>query len=113
MKKKRGDGSFGRRVRSLRNKIGYSQERLAHEVGTSLNQIYKIERGKNEYTRCETVKRMALIFKVSIDFLLGLEKLPMSRRHREARDVLLFKIQMDKMTQGFSNLRKLAKKILG
>lgn len=43
---KEGIEAFGKHFKILRNKYGYTQERLSHESGITLSQIARIETGK-------------------------------------------------------------------
>lgn len=62
--------SFGQKVKYLRNSIGYSQERLAREIGISTKSIQRYESGKYQPDTYAVVK-LATFFGVSADYLLG------------------------------------------
>lgn len=58
------------RLRELRQKIGYSQERMATEFNLSQKTYSNYENGIHEPSLA-TLKAMAAYFHVSIDYLLG------------------------------------------
>ena len=55
----------------LRKQKGWSQEKLAVEAGVSYNTIIKIERGRIENPKIETVIKLANALNVSLDNLTG------------------------------------------
>jgi len=59
-----------RNLQKLRNKKGWSQERLAREAGISYNTLIKIERGGIKNPRLETLIKLAKALGVSIDVLI-------------------------------------------
>jgi len=59
-----------RNLKKLRNKKGWSQERLAREAGISYNTLIKIERGGIKNPRLETLIKLAKALGVSIDVLI-------------------------------------------
>ena len=63
-----------RNLKKLRNKKGWSQERLAREAGISYNTLIKIERGGIKNPRLETLIKLAKALGVSIDKLVGSQK---------------------------------------
>ncbi len=58
-------------IKRLRKKKGISQEKLARLADISYNTIVKIEAGKANNPTIDTLSKIADIFKVSIDELLG------------------------------------------
>lgn len=60
---------IGRRIRRLRQKQGYTQERFAEVVDLSPPYISPIERGSKNAS-LETVSRIAAALQVSVDYLL-------------------------------------------
>lgn len=52
-------------VRSAREKAAMSQGQLARKSGMSLDTIHKIEIGKNEQSRPETLRRLAAALKIT------------------------------------------------
>ena len=60
---------LGRNIRSLREKCGLSQDRLAKLADVANNTIIKIEQGENPNPTLETLKKIAKALRVSIDDL--------------------------------------------
>jgi len=58
-------------LKRLRNKKGWSQEKLAREAGISYNTLIKIERGGIKNPRLETLIKLARALGVLIDKLIG------------------------------------------
>jgi len=58
-------------LKKLRNKKGWSQERLAREAGISYITLVKIERGNIQNPKLETLMKLAGALGVSIDKLVG------------------------------------------
>ncbi len=54
------------RIKTLRNRKGFSQEELSEKTGLSLRTIQRIENGETE-PRGDSLKRLALAFEVSTD----------------------------------------------
>ena len=67
--------AMGRRVRLLRKRRGWTQERLAAETGISLSFLGHIERG-SRVASLETVLLLSRALDSSVDALLGLRPLP-------------------------------------
>ena len=63
-----------RNLKKLRNKKGWSQEKLAREAGISYNTLIKIERGGIKNPRLETLIKLARALDVSLDKLVGSQK---------------------------------------
>jgi transcriptional regulator with XRE-family HTH domain len=61
----------GERLRNLREAFGYTRETFAAEVGIGTAQVARYERGENDATG-EILSRIAKLFGVSADYLLGL-----------------------------------------
>jgi len=61
-------------LKKLRNKKGWSQERLAREAGISYITLVKIERGNIQNPKLETLIKLAKALDVSIDRLIGSQK---------------------------------------
>jgi len=66
--------AYLRNLKKLRNKKGWSQERLARETGISYNTLIKIERGGIRNPKLETLIKLAKALGVSIDKLVGSQK---------------------------------------
>ncbi len=73
--------AFGRRVQSLREGAGLTQERLADRIGRSVDTISNIERGANS-TRVETAARLAEVLEVALSELFEFNTEPEPSRHR-------------------------------
>lgn len=95
---------FGKRLTNLRESKGWSKTYVAKAIGLSSMQTY----ANYEYGRREpdfnTVDKLANLFNVSTDYLLGRTDTPQFTR-RDERDVQ--KILTD-MTEGLSNDSSLA-----
>jgi transcriptional regulator with XRE-family HTH domain len=68
--------NFGERLRYLREKHGLSREKVANELTLTYGTYCNYETGKRE-PDFETVKRIALFYNVSADYLLGIFDLPL------------------------------------
>ena len=66
---------LGDRLRWLRNRTGLSQADLAEQLGMSEIQVLRYENGKAEPT-AETLRKMAKLFGVTSDYILGLADTP-------------------------------------
>lgn len=60
---------LGQNIKSLREKHGLSQDRLAKLADVANNTIIKIEQGENPNPTLETLKKIAKALDVSIDDL--------------------------------------------
>jgi len=61
-------------LKKLRNKKGWSQERLAREAGISYITLVKIERGNIQNPKLETLIKLAKALSVSLDKLVDSQK---------------------------------------
>jgi len=61
-------------LKQLRKQKGWSQQKLAEKTGLSFNAITKIEQGRAEHPTLKTLIKLADIFEVSIDELVGRKK---------------------------------------
>ena len=57
-------------LKKLRQKKGWSQEKLAREAGISYNTLIKIERGGIKNPKIDTVIKLAKALQVSVDELI-------------------------------------------
>jgi len=64
---------MGEIIKELRTSKGISQRELANAIGFSQSSIVFWERNQKEPTAC-AIKKLALFFDTSADYLLGLEK---------------------------------------
>lgn len=59
------------RVKELRKKAGWSQQKLAEKAGLSYNAVTKIEQGAAKQPTIQTIIKIADAFGVSLDELVG------------------------------------------
>ena len=59
------------RLKSLRKKAGWSQQKLAEKAGLSFNVITKIEQGVARRPTIQTMVKLADAFAISLDELVG------------------------------------------
>lgn len=59
--------SFGRKVRERRDSEGWSQERLAEEVGISRNYLSQIERGEATNLSWQVMRKLATKLGISLN----------------------------------------------
>ena len=69
-------GSLGDRVRELRERDKLTQGELATRIGTSASTLSRIEKGEIESPGSDIVVKLARVFRVSSDFLLGVTDYP-------------------------------------
>lgn len=62
---------LGGRIRSFREKSGYTQEDLARKLGTTKQTIYKYENGIVTNIPLTRIEQLALALNVSVDSLMG------------------------------------------
>ena len=62
---------IAQRFKQLRNKAGWSQQKLAEKAGLSYNVITKIEQGAAKNPNILTIIKLADAFGVSLDELVG------------------------------------------
>jgi len=61
-------------LKKLRNKKEWSQEKLAREAGISYQTLIKIEQGRIQNPKLETLIKLAKALGVSLDKLVGSQK---------------------------------------
>lgn len=66
---------IGNRIKKLRDSAGYSQEEFANLLDISKQQVYRWENGKSEPSG-EALTRIAQVFSITSDYLLGLTDEP-------------------------------------
>jgi len=59
------------RIKELRKKSGWSQQKLAEKAGISYNTITKIEQGAATMPTIQTMIKIADAFGISLDQLVG------------------------------------------
>ena len=62
---------FDKRLKQLRKKTGWSQQKLAEKAGVSYNTITKIEQGAATMPTIQTMIKIADAFGISLDELVG------------------------------------------
>jgi len=62
---------IARRLKELRKKFGWSQQKLAEKAGLSYNTITKIEQGAATKPTIQTMIKIADAFQISLDELVG------------------------------------------
>jgi len=62
---------IARRIKDLRKKSGWSQQKLAEKAGVSYNTITKIEQGAATMPTIQTMIKIADAFGISLDELVG------------------------------------------
>lgn len=58
-------------IKKLRKKHHLSQEQLAQKAGITYSTLIKIESGNNKNPTLETLTKLANVFRIKIDDLLG------------------------------------------
>jgi transcriptional regulator with XRE-family HTH domain len=66
--------NLGRAIKVERERLGWSQYRLAEESGVSRPTIANIERGDTEGPQVDTLKKLALAMGIDVDKLLRVPK---------------------------------------
>ena len=61
------------KLKEIREDLDMSQTTVANQLGTTQQQIYKYENGKQEMT-VSKLKELCILYKVSADYILGLPK---------------------------------------
>ena len=64
--------TFGQRLKSIREKRGWSQSELAERSGVPYETIYRVERGTHQEPRVSIAAKLARTLGVSLDVLAGL-----------------------------------------
>ena len=59
------------RLKQLRKKAGWSQQKLAEKAGLSFNVITKIEQGVARRPTVQTIIKLADAFRITLDELVG------------------------------------------
>ena len=62
---------LAKNIKKLRKKHHLSQEQLAQKAGITYSTLIKIESGNNKNPTLETLTKLADVFKISIDELVG------------------------------------------
>jgi transcriptional regulator with XRE-family HTH domain len=59
------------RIKTFRKQRDLSQQKLAEKIGLSFNAITKIEQGLAKHHTLKTLMKLADVFEISIDVLVG------------------------------------------
>jgi transcriptional regulator with XRE-family HTH domain len=62
---------IAKRLKELRKRSGWSQQKLAEKAGLSYNTITKIEQGAATKPTIQTMIKLADAFQISLDELIG------------------------------------------
>ena len=62
---------LAKRVKEFRNQKSWSQQKLAEKTGLSFNTITKIEQGVGDSPTLRTLLKLADVFGVALDELVG------------------------------------------
>lgn len=65
-------GTTGDLIGDLRRNLGLNQKELAEQAGISESKLSRIESGETKNINCDTIIKLAKVFHVSTDYLLGL-----------------------------------------
>lgn len=90
---------FGKRIRELRKKSGFTQEQLSEKIGLYQKQIGNIETG-NCFTTMQNLEKFSQVFDVEIKDLFDFD-------YKEEREVLVRKINTLIANSSDEELRKL------
>lgn len=99
---------FSTRLKSLREKKGLSQERLAEQLKIPRSTIAHYENSEDRLPRRARLKEIADYFNVNIDYLLGESDDPSPRSDRKSEEIYDdpdFQVAM-RSAQGFSKENK-------
>lgn len=66
---------LAKRLKELRKKAGWSQQKLAEKAGLSYNTVTKIEQGVATMPTIQTMMKIADAFNISLDELVGRKKI--------------------------------------
>lgn len=108
-------GTFGQRLKELRNSRGISQNELSKHIGVSKSSVNMYERDERE-PGFETLEAIADFFNVNMDYLLGreyhistLEDSPLTSRLYEIADEYRRTRDQDKLVDDILELEGQAK----
>ena len=62
---------LSKNIKKLRDKHNLTQEQLAQKAGITYSTLIKIESGKNGNPTLETLRKLADVFGISLDALVG------------------------------------------
>lgn len=61
---------YSKKIKDLRKKAGWSQQKLAEKAGLSFNVITKIEQGRSKFPTLHTIMKIANAFNITVDELI-------------------------------------------
>ncbi len=64
--------TFGKRLKQIRERRGWTQRELADQSGVPYETIYRVERGTHQEPRVSVAAQLARALGVSLDVLAGL-----------------------------------------
>ncbi len=88
--------ALGARIKTLRHKIGYTQEQFAEAVGVAPRHISRIENGVNTPS-VETLARIAEILEVDIKELFNFPYMESEKYLRDDIELILSKLSFDEL----------------
>lgn len=94
--------SFSEVFKKLRTKKGWTQEEIAERLGVSRPSIAGYE-SKDRVPRKEMLNKIADLFGVSIDYLLGRTDEPDQQEEKSDPDKIIAEKLLSYLHQGFSN----------
>jgi len=103
MKEKHLPGSINNRIRELRERDKMTQAELAAKLGISPSTLGRIEKGEIEKVSSDILVKLARVFEVSTDFLLGVTDYP-DRMNYEVGQLGLTPEAVRKLRSGAVNM---------
>lgn len=74
------------RIAKRRRELELTQEELATQAGVKVRALADIERGETKDPRSETLRKLADVLQVSLDYLLDRPPYPIRKSHRPKAD---------------------------
>ncbi len=106
MKEKHLPGKLSDRIRELREQNKMTQADLAKRIGISASTLGRIEKGETENTGTDILLKLAEVFRVSTDFLLGITDYP-DRKYYEVEALGLTPEAVRRMAYGMIDMEVL------
>lgn len=106
MKEKHLPGKLSDRIRELREQNKMTQAELAKKIGISPSTLSRIENGETENTGTDILLKLAEVFHVSTDFLLGITDYP-DRKNYEVEALGLTPEAVHRMVSGMIDIKVL------
>ena len=108
MKEKHLPGKLSDRIRELRDRNKMTQADLAKRIGISASTLGRIEKGETENTGTDILLKLAEIFRVSTDFLLGITDYP-DKKNYEVEELGITPEAVHRMASGMIDMEVLNK----